>query len=95
MVRVDVPLLETGVDDAPLLDVQGGIVRQEVEIVAALVAVGPEDHARMVDVPHHQLTGQLVAHLLAVERGPSGEFVDDVQAQRVADVQERPVGRVV
>src|SRR6185437_574100 len=84
-----------GVDQGTLLRVQ--LVEQviEVEVEAAFIAVIPNHDAGMIDVFFDHLVYQLRADLGVIGMVPAGELVEDKNAQRITDIEEMVVGRVV
>ena len=67
----------------------------ECAIPAALVAVVPEHDRRMIDVAVHELRNERHAGRRAVRLLPSRELVEHVEAERVGDIEEMAVGRIV
>ncbi len=82
-------------DDRALLRIVLAELRIEIGIEAALVAVGPEQDTRVVDIARHHLRHQLAADGGAVRGLPARQFVDHVQAQFVRCFEEGGIGRVV
>ena len=83
------------VKHAALLRIVKRKVAVQVAVPAALVAVVPEENRRVIDVPldhfaHEQATVGRVVRVM-----PAAEFIQHVEAQLVAGLEERLVGRVV
>ncbi len=89
--RIGCPRMQ---DDA-FLRVVFGEVAVERRIEAALVAVVPEDDRGVVDVMLHHLADQFLTDLGVVVRLPACEFIEHVEAELVAGIEEVAIGRIV
>jgi hypothetical protein len=66
-----------------------------VGVPAALVAVVPEQDARVVHVPADQLADEPRARGCVIRALPAGEFVEDIEAEFVRGLEERRIGWIV
>ena len=84
-----------GMDHVALLGIIFGEILVDGGVPATLVAVAPEEDARVVDIACDHLRQQPGGHLVAVGILPAGQLVEVKQPQRVAGLQEMGVRGIV
>src|SRR3982750_4015049 len=64
-------------------------------VPAALVAIVPEEYARMIHVAANHFTDQSLSRRGAIAAMPAAEFIQHIEAQFIAGFQEMRVRRVM
>ena len=80
---------------ATLLRVEFGEKMVEVRVPAAFITVVPKQNARMIHIARDHFLHELGSNFGIVVIVPAGEFVENVEAEFVAEVEELFVRRIV
>ncbi len=84
-----------GVKYRAFLRIPGMKFTVEFRVPAPLIAVGPPDDARMVQVAGNHLFYQLFPHFGVVLAVPAAEFVHYVKSQLIAGIQKSRIGGIM
>src|SRR5687768_294560 len=84
-----------GMDHRALAEIIDPIIIYQFFIMAAFVAIAPEEDGRMIGIPFDHFLDQRGTGLCTVSLLPAGQFVEHIKTQRIAIIKEGLVRWVV
>ena len=95
MTGVGTVKLRPWLDHMTLLGIPETIVRTHILVESALITIRPYDYAGMIDITDNHLMDKTMSSQCVIWVLPSGQFVDHIEAKRIARIQEEDIRRIV